>query len=110
MKFLSAHKKNSENARFLVESCQMTFYTHVLKVYINFRCKKKTFKKIIKFAGTIPLILWKESLNSDGQQFHQYQQNEHGHLTSTHWSLKKTTTYDIINLGPGLGQAQTMAL
>ena len=25
--------------------------------------------------------LWKESLNSDGQQFHQYQQNEQPHLT-----------------------------
>ena len=22
------------------------------------------------------LLLWKESLNSDGQQFHQYQQND----------------------------------
>jgi hypothetical protein len=25
--------------------------------------------------------LWKESLNSDGQQFHQYQQNEQPHFT-----------------------------
>jgi len=30
------------------------------------------------------LKLSKESLNSDGQQFHQYQQNEQSPLTSTH--------------------------
>ena len=62
------------------------FYTHVLTVYINFQRKKKTFKKTTKLTGTIALILWKESLNSDGQQFHQYQQNEQKHLTSTRWT------------------------
>jgi len=30
--------------------------------------------------------LWKESLNSDGQQFHQNQQNERLPLTSNHWT------------------------
>jgi hypothetical protein len=34
--------------------------------------------------------LWKESLNSDGQQFHQYQLNELSPLTFT-LSTKKTT-------------------
>jgi len=36
------------------------------------------------------LILWKESLNFDGQQFDQieYQQNEPSLLTSTHWTKK----------------------
>jgi hypothetical protein len=35
-------------------------------------------------------ILWsKESLNSDGQQFHQYQQYEQLPLTSNHWTQKK---------------------
>jgi len=33
--------------------------------------------------------LWKESLNSDGQQFHQYQQNEQSPLTLTHWTQKR---------------------
>jgi hypothetical protein len=28
----------------------------------------------------VPRVLWKESLNSDGQQFHHYQQNEQQHL------------------------------
>ena len=30
--------------------------------------------------------LWKDSLNGDGQQFHQYQQNEQSPLTSHHWT------------------------
>ena len=47
----------------------------------------------------------KESLNSDGQQFHQYQQREQSPLTFTHWSQKKTTTYDAGNPYPDLGQA-----
>ena len=44
----------------------------------------------------------KESLNSDGEHFHQYQQN-HNHqqkeqlpLTSTHWTYKNnTTSFDL---------------
>ena len=49
--------------------------------------------------------LWKESLNREGHQFLKYQQNEQSPLTLT--EHKKTTTYDIVNLGPGLIQAQT---
>ena len=46
--------------------------------------------------------LGKESLNNDGHQFHQYQQNKQ-HLSS--WlNTKKITTYDVRNPGPGLGQ------
>jgi len=43
---------------------------------------------------------WKESLNSDGQQFHQYQQNKQSPLIVTHWTQKHTMTYDVGN--PGL--------
>ena len=32
-----------------------TFYTHVLKVNINFQCKKKAFKKIMKLINIIRL-------------------------------------------------------
>ena len=46
--------------------------------------------------------IWKESLNSDGQQFHQYQ---HHHSSQTS-EYKRTTTHDVGNLCPGLGQAQ----
>ena len=34
------HTKYNENAGFLVKSGQTTFYTHILKVYINFQCKQ----------------------------------------------------------------------
>jgi len=34
----------------------------------------------------------KESLNNDGQQFHQYQQNEQSPLTITELNTKKTMT------------------
>ena len=53
--------------------------------------------------------IWKESLNSDGEQFHQYQQNEPSPLTFKLYSLntnKKTTRYKVGNLGHDLGQAQ----
>jgi hypothetical protein len=35
-------------------------------------------------------ILWKEGLNSEGQEFHQYQQNEQALLISKpHWTQNK---------------------
>ena len=46
--------------------------------------------------------LWKESLNSDGQQFHQYQQNKQSALIVTHRTQKNAMTYDVGN--PGLQQ------
>jgi hypothetical protein len=39
--------------------------------------------------------LWKESLNSNCQQCHQYEQNKQSLLTLTHWTQRETTTYDI---------------
>jgi hypothetical protein len=55
------------------------------------------------------LVLWKESLKSDGHQFHQYQQNEQTALISTELAeQKKKMTYDVGNPVPGLGQAQKM--
>jgi len=51
----------------------------------------------------------KESLNSDGQLFHHYWQNERiiSHLSSL--NSKKNTTYDDGNQGPVLAQAQKVA-
>ena len=49
---------------------------------------------------------WKESLNSGGQQFCQYQQNEQLPFGSNHWKHRKTTTSGVGNLDSGLGQAQ----
>ena len=45
-----AAQKNNGSTYFLVESRKMTFFTHLLKVYINFQLKKKTFKKITKLT------------------------------------------------------------
>ena len=58
---------------------------------------------------TLPLSfkLWKQSLNSDDQQFHKYQQNKQPPIfTSNHWIQKKTTIYDVGIPCPDLGQAQ----
>ena len=50
--------------------------------------------------------LWNANFNSDSEQFNQYQQNEQSPLKLNSLNMKKTTTYDIGNPGPGLGQAQ----
>ena len=52
------------------------------------------------------LISWKQSLNSGGQQFHQYQQNEKSPLILTHWTQNKERHGNSCLV---LGQAQTMA-
>ena len=58
--------------------------------------QKRTIQKTIDYE-------W-ESLNSDDQQFHQYQQNEQQFLNSYHQTQKKPTTYGNRNLWPGLEQ------
>ena len=61
-----------------------------------------------------PKPLWKESLNSDGQQFHQYQQNKQLVLILNHWQTQRQKRLPHINIytdrnpGPCLGQAQQM--
>jgi hypothetical protein len=51
---------------------------------------------LYKYPGN---SLWKDNLNSNCQQIHQYQSSPH---TSNNWTQKKkTTTYDIGNPGPG---------
>jgi hypothetical protein len=45
-------------------------------------------------------FFFKESLNSNGQQFYQYQQNEQSPSASTHWTQKRLT-YGVGNLVPG---------
>ena len=45
----------------LVECRQTMFYTHILKVYINFKCKKKPLKKITKINDIIPLRMYNSS-------------------------------------------------
>jgi hypothetical protein len=50
---------------------------------------------LYKYPGN---SLWKDNLNSNCQQIHQYQSSPH---TSNNWTQKKKTTYDIENPGPG---------
>jgi len=59
-------------------------------------------------ASTIFVLLWNESLHNDGQQLHQYQQNEQSLLISNndHCTKYKIMTYDVRNPGLGLGHAQ----
>ena len=52
-------------------------------------------------------MLHKESLNSDDQQCHKYQQIEQSTTSYLKpMNTKKTMTYGTENPGPGLGQAQ----
>ena len=48
-------------------------------------------------------------LTSDAHQFHQLQQNKQSSLTFTHRTQKKTTTYDVGDPGPSLGQVKLEA-
>ena len=81
-------------------------------VYICRTCKnkyenwggKKTMHVTYSSMSCFYSILWKESLNSDGQQFHQSQQNEQFPLTTNHWTYERPW-HKIGNPGPGLGQA-----
>jgi hypothetical protein len=63
---------------------------------------------MITFKAVI-VQLWKESVNSDGQQSYQYLQNEYLHLTSNHWTKQKDQTVYHVNPGPGMGQAHNVA-
>ena len=47
-------------------------------------------------ASLIYIII--KSLNIDGQQFHQYQQNEQTPLTFTHWTHKKRPWYKTLEI------------
>lgn len=49
------------------------------------------------------IYLWKESSNTGGQRFQQYQQNEESLLTSKHWTWKIPWHNNIGNVGFGLG-------
>jgi hypothetical protein len=48
-------------------------------------------------------MLWKESINSDGQRFHRYLQKEQPPLTSNYWTEKDHDIW-IGTVKSGLGQ------
>jgi hypothetical protein len=47
------HTKTTKIQGFLVESWQLTFYTHVLKVYINFQCRFLQFHPTVMLAAYV---------------------------------------------------------
>ena len=65
---------------------------------------------ILHLSGTInirlAILIKKESLNSDGHQFHQYQQNEQSPLILTELTEHNKTTFDVGNPVPVLEQVQ----
>ena len=66
--------------------------------------KKQCMLRTRQWVAFIVYWLWKDSLNSDGQQFHQSQQNEQSPLTTNHWTYEGPW-HKIGNPGPGVGQA-----
>ena len=82
---------------FKIRKCQIRFETGKSIWY------RPLLKDLLKAWFTNIL---KESLNNDGQQFHQYQQYEQSPLTFAHWTQNKTTTYNVWNPFSDLGQAQ----
>ena len=48
-----------------------------------------------KAEKTINYKLWKNSLKSDGQQYHSYQQNQYSYVTLTHWTQKYHISLEI---------------
>jgi len=55
--YTKKNKKTTTIYVFLVESRQAKFYTHVLKVYINFQSKTQTLRNITKLTRTILLMV-----------------------------------------------------
>ena len=85
------------------------FY-HITHDLFDFHHVFLCFKLNENYLNLLPL--WKESLKSDVQQLHQYQQNT-SHLTNinktpltSNYGTQKYMAYGVVNLGPGLGQAQ----
>ena len=66
--------------KFLYVYCKYIKFSKIFE--LSCVCCKKVVFQIICFG----VILWRERLNSDSQQFHQYQQNEQWPFTSTHWT------------------------
>jgi hypothetical protein len=84
--------KNRRWTQVLAKVSMFTFYkTHVMLLI---------FKLLFDILFYHKSILWKESLNIEGQQFHQCQQNEQSPLAlNTKKGGGSATTYDIGNAG-----------
>jgi hypothetical protein len=68
-------------------------------------CSRR-YSGVDSFCSSLFRLLWKESLNCDGLQFHQYQENKQSAPTFSLNPKIKNTTYDVKNPGRGLEQLQ----
>jgi hypothetical protein len=85
----------------------MLFELKIKEIYFIYKICESFVKDVCEICPnwyTENINKTKESFNSDGQQFHQYQQNKQSPLILTHWTHKKETkTYGVGKLDPGLG-------
>ena len=65
---------------------QYLHFNNVLTIVSRFQCKYK----FRSWYNAHKLKLWKKSLNSDGHQFHQFQQNDQSPLIFNLFSTKRT--------------------
>ena len=79
--------------------------SHVYQSVCQYSCELYSHPSYILYT-TLCNKLWKERLNSDGQQFNKYQLSQQTPLTLIHWTKKKTMADDVGNTSPSLGQVQ----
>ena len=110
-KWQEVHHPLMEFFRFILIHCLCNFcewywllrasgFKQFYVLELNFFFAHTVFWNKKLFVGQYAILLWKENLNGDGHQFHQYQQNKQSHLIITE------ITCDFGNLCPGLIQAQ----
>jgi len=85
--------RDAFNARLEIENGEQSALQHIL-VKIEIRRTVGGYGELVNDMFSIGKLrsrmiklhtqLWKENFNSDGRQFHQYQQNEQSPLTLTH--------------------------
>ena len=83
----------------------------VRKIWSTNRHPNQFYFSLVNYCNK-SVMVWNESVNSEDQLFHQYQQSKQSSVTSTHWTQTKPTTYDIGNpgLGSGTGTKKVSAL
>jgi hypothetical protein len=84
--FLSSHRKFHMNWTSFKRSYVLWDHFY-LSYQIASSCRIR--KQICPFWFSPQCLVWKERLNSDSQQFHQYQQNQQSPLILTEWIQKR---------------------
>jgi hypothetical protein len=88
----------SANKEYMCFNITLLFHILLLELHVLLIRMKNISSNNFSMNLKIYETLWKESLNSDGHQFHLYQQNVQSSLILTELTEhKKTTTCDIGN-------------